>query len=298
MLRPLLLSEAVALVFEDVADLPLLFTDEGKVSQILRNFLSNAIKFTPAGEIRVWGDYDAASDCVTFSVRDTGIGIAPQQIDIIWQEFGQLENPLQKSLKGTGLGLPLSKKLSELLGGSLTVQSVPGAGSMFTLAIPAVLPLAEPSAPPQVAAPPRAEQGGVLVIDDEETSRYVLRQMLAGLPGLRILEADTGAQGLRRAVQEQPEVILLDLRMPGMDGFEVLDRLAASPDTRDIPVVVCTSSILESADRARPVKAHAVLSKAGLTRGSHGGGGDAAAGAGRRAGCRDGGLMNRRAPWS
>jgi CheY-like chemotaxis protein len=110
--------------------------------------------------------------------------------------------------------------------------------------------------------------GGVLLIDDEETSRYVLRQTLMGLPDLHILEAENGAQGLRRAVQERPDVILLDLRMPGMDGFEVLDRLGANPETRSIPVVVCTSSVLESSDRARLVRAHMVLPKAGLSRDS------------------------------
>ena len=90
MLRPLLVGDAVALVFEDPIDLPPLDTDEGKVSQILRNFISNAIKFTERGEVRVRATADASADTVTFSVRDTGIGIAPGDLDLIFQEFGQV----------------------------------------------------------------------------------------------------------------------------------------------------------------------------------------------------------------
>src|SRR5580658_3909104 len=105
MLRPLLVGDAVALVFEDSGDLPPLDTDEGKVSQILRNFISNALKFTENGEVRVRATADAAADTVTFSVRDTGIGIAAGDLDLIFQEFGQVSSPLQTRVKGTGLGL-------------------------------------------------------------------------------------------------------------------------------------------------------------------------------------------------
>ena len=122
MLRPLLVGEVVMLVFEDPIDVPPLDTDEGKVSQILRNFISNAIKFTEQGEVRVWATADDAADTVTFSVRDTGIGIAPSDLDLIFQEFGQVAHRLQRRVKGTGLGLPLAKKLAELLGGKITVQ--------------------------------------------------------------------------------------------------------------------------------------------------------------------------------
>ena len=116
MLRPLLAGDAVSLVFEEATDIPVLTTDEAKVSQILRNFISNALKFTEQGEVKVTAAYAAATDTITFSVSDTGIGIAPHNHDAIFQEFTQVENRLQHKYKGTGLGLPLSKRLAELLG--------------------------------------------------------------------------------------------------------------------------------------------------------------------------------------
>ena len=122
MLRPLLVGDAVALVFEDPNDVPSLDTDEAKVSQILRNFISNAIKFTESGEVRVWATADRVADTVSLHVRDTGVGIAAGDIDIIFQEFGQVAHRLQGRVKGTGLGLPLAKKLAELLGGNISCR--------------------------------------------------------------------------------------------------------------------------------------------------------------------------------
>ena len=144
MLRPLLVGDAVALVFEDPRDVPPLDTDEGKVSQILRNFISNAIKFTERGEVRVWATADPVADTVSLHVRDTGIGIAASDIEIIFQEFGQVAHRLQGRVKGTGLGLPLAKKLAELLGGRITVESTPGEGSTFSVTVPRIYHAGEP----------------------------------------------------------------------------------------------------------------------------------------------------------
>lgn len=135
MFRPLLTTEAVELVFGSADGLPLLHTDEGKLGQILRNLISNALKFTEQGEVRI----SAAAlegERVAFSVSDTGIGIAREDQERIFQEFSQVENPLQRRAHGTGLGLPLSRKLAEFLGGSLDVRSAPDAGSTFTVVIP------------------------------------------------------------------------------------------------------------------------------------------------------------------
>jgi len=111
-------------------------TDEGKVSQILRNLISNALKFTERGEVRVSARVAEDGRSVVFSVSDTGIGIAPEHHQRIFEEYSQLDGPIQKKVRGTGLGLPLSRKLSELLGGSLTLESVPGQGSTFSAVIP------------------------------------------------------------------------------------------------------------------------------------------------------------------
>src|SRR5262249_51750934 len=136
MLRPLLAhNSSVALVFEDPVGVPTLHTDQSKVSQILRNFISNALKFTERGEVRVSATA-GPDDTVVFAVADTGIGIAPEDQERIFQEFTQLDNVRQKYVKGTGLGLPLVKKLAELLGGRVTLQSEVGAGSTFAAVLP------------------------------------------------------------------------------------------------------------------------------------------------------------------
>src|SRR5262249_18509435 len=118
MLRPLLLSESVSLTFEPTTELPPLYTDEGKVSQILRNLISNALKFTEHGEVRVSAGLAADGRTVSFAVADTGIGIAPEDQERIFQEFGQVDSRVQRKVRGTGLGLPLSRKLAQLLGGA------------------------------------------------------------------------------------------------------------------------------------------------------------------------------------
>jgi len=267
-MRPLQQNPAVDLVFDDPSTMPDLHTDEAKVAQILRNLISNALKFTEQGEVRTSATYDRTTGFCRIDVTDTGIGIAPENHELVFQEFSQISSLLQTRAKGTGLGLPLSRRLAELLGGSLTLRSQPGQGSTFTLVIPAVLPPDDVPAEPGTAeaASEPAVKSGVLLIDDEETSRYVLRQMLGNEPGLRILEAESGPVGLEMAKIHRPQVVVLDLRLPGMDGYEVLDRLGQDETTQDIPVVVCTSSILDEADRKRLVRAWGILSKGSLTR--------------------------------
>ena len=136
MLRSLLVNEAVKLVFEEPEDVPLLYSDEGKVSQILRNFISNGLKFTERGEVRVSVRHDEDRGMVTFTVSDTGVGIATQNHSRIFEEFTQLENPAQSQFKGTGLGLPLCRKLAELLGGKIELESELGVGSKFSVTLP------------------------------------------------------------------------------------------------------------------------------------------------------------------
>jgi signal transduction histidine kinase len=135
MFRPLVTTESVALVLDDVGHLPPLETDEGKLGQVLRNLISNALKFTEKGEVRVSAELRGA-DAIAFSVTDTGVGIADEDKERIFQEFLQIENPLQRRAHGTGLGLPLSRKLVTFLGGELLVQSRLGQGSTFTAVIP------------------------------------------------------------------------------------------------------------------------------------------------------------------
>jgi signal transduction histidine kinase len=136
MLRPLIAGETVSLIIDPPAVEVFMNSDDGKVAQILRNLVSNSIKFTEGGEIRVMTQYVTEGDLVEFSVTDTGIGIAPGDLERIFEDFSQIEHSLQRKTLGSGLGLPLSRRLAVLLGGTLTAASEPGRGSTFTLRVP------------------------------------------------------------------------------------------------------------------------------------------------------------------
>lgn len=233
-LRPSTGPTDVDLVLEEAPGIPELYTDETKVAQILRNFVSNALKFTERGKIQVGAEWNPAGKSVMFSVSDTGIGIAPGNLDAIFQEFAQIETRLQQKVAGTGLGLPLAKGLAELLGGSVSVKSTLGEGSTFYAEIPLEYPMAE--------APPEDLHPAVLLIDDEEVSRYLVRQALG--PSLSSIEASSGRAGIEMARSRHPRAILLDLNMPQTNGFEVLQELKADPASRDIPVVILTGQAL------------------------------------------------------
>jgi signal transduction histidine kinase len=144
MFKPVLTNPDLLLVFEEPHDVPKLFTDDRKLAQILRNFISNALKFTTKGEVRVSARRSQdGTGTVMFSVADTGIGIAQEFHHAIFKDFNQIDSPIQKRLRGTGLGLSLSKKLAELLGGAVGLTSEPGVGSTFFVTIPMAEPTAE-----------------------------------------------------------------------------------------------------------------------------------------------------------
>jgi len=136
MLTPSLVTSAVRLVFEEPKDLPHLYSDDGKISQILRNFVTNALKFTERGEIRVSACHDQDNDQAIFSVSDTGIGIAPEDQEKIFDEFTQLASPVQATAKGSGVGLFVCRRLATLLGGRIALESTVGTGSNFSLVVP------------------------------------------------------------------------------------------------------------------------------------------------------------------
>jgi len=138
MFKPLLQSDAVTLIFEEPKDLPRIYTDDKKLSQVLRNYVSNALKFTTRGEVRVSGHREG--DFVVFAVSDTGIGIDEKYHDSVFNDFVQVDSPLQRKWRGSGLGLALCKKVAILLGGSVGMTSKPGVGSTFTITIPITLP--------------------------------------------------------------------------------------------------------------------------------------------------------------
>ena len=236
-LRPLNITSDVELTFEEAPGIPDLYTDESKVAQILRNFVSNALKFTEQGRIQVRADLaDGAS--VEFSVSDTGIGIPAAQIEAIFQEYTQVESAVQGKVSGSGLGLPLAKGLAELLGGGVRVESEPGEGSTFFARIPLRYPLAAESA----EGIESEFEPEVLLIDDEEVSRYLVRQALG--PSVSLIEAASGAAGLELARSRRPRTIILDLNMPNMHGLEVLQHLQSDAMLQPIPVIVLTAQAM------------------------------------------------------
>jgi signal transduction histidine kinase/CheY-like chemotaxis protein len=266
--RPMLANKAVDLIFEEPGGIPALSTDEGKVTQILRNFISNALKFTDRGEVRVHAALTAGGDDVTFYVADTGIGIAAADRPRIFEEFTQVENPLQRHTKGTGLGLPLCQRLARLLGGDVAVESEVGVGSTFSATIPLCYSTGEREAKASARGerfdPPRSESR-LLLIDDDESARYLFNKMLGRSPWL-VDEASSGEEGIRMAREAHPSLILLDLKMPGLSGFETLSRLKSDPLTRETPVIIVTSQTLTFGEREELMtRAHAILSKEGLS---------------------------------
>jgi signal transduction histidine kinase/CheY-like chemotaxis protein len=379
MLRPLLAANAsVSLVFDDPVGVPRLHSDESKVSQILRNFISNALKFTERGEVRV-GARSGPDDTIIFSVADTGIGIALEDQERIFEEFTQLDSSRQRGTKGTGLGLPLVKKLTGLLGGRVELRSELGVGSTFSAVLPRVYQgPAEIIFVPEISAqvdpnrypvlvvednrealfvyekylkgtnfqviPARTvkaarqalrqfrpvavvldvllegentwellaelkqaqatrgipvyvvtlveneakamalgadgfclkpvarawlleklkhsathpRSGTILLIDDDEASRYLLKDFLGSSTRLGVTEAASALEGVRRAQQEQPRAVFLDLDLPDRSGVAVLEELQATAETRQIPVIIHTSRLLTEAERRRLAAAGAV----------------------------------------
>jgi adenylate cyclase len=223
-----------------------LHADPTRVRQIVLNLLSNACKFTEGGEVRLVverGPGDGA-DRVTITVHDTGIGMSPEQLARLFQEFSQADSSTTRRYGGTGLGLAISRRLARMMGGEIEVASTPGSGSTFRVHLPA-----QAAAAPDVSRPAVAASGfgnTVLVIDDDPAVRDLMRRYLAK-EGFDVVTAADGAEGLELARQLRPALITLDVLMPGLDGWSVLQSLKSAPDLAAIPVVMLT--ILDEKNR-------------------------------------------------
>ena len=249
MLRPIAVNENVALVFEEATSLPYMETDEGKVSQILRNFITNALKFTEQGEVRVTAA-TGENDTVIFSVRDTGIGIAESDQPRLFEEFSQIDSPLQRKVKGTGLGLSVSKRLAELLGGRITVESALGKGSTFSLVIPRAHPhVSELSALKERGQHPDPELASVLVVEDDHQTLFLYEKYLAG-SGFQVIPARSIDEARELMLRMRPAAIVLDVMLDGETSWRFLQELKRDPSTSDIPVLVVTVMDREKKARA------------------------------------------------
>ena len=241
-------------VVVDAADVGSVEADELRLKQVVINLLTNAVKFTGDGGSVVVRATRSDADVVTITVRDTGIGVPPSDRERIFESFQQGgRGPTRE--EGTGLGLTLSRRIVELLGGRMWLQSEVGVGSTFGFS----LPVQRPQAAGWVAEPRSAtEQADAVVIDDDRPSLDLLTAYLAG-GALRVTTARDGPSGLEAVRRIRPAVVLLDIRLPGMDGWAVLEALKADATTRDIPVVVV--SIVDEHPRGAVLGAAAYLVK-------------------------------------
>ena len=245
---------------------PCVITDEGKLQQVLINLLGNAIKFTQQGTVilTVSGDDarsaidrpgsaqpgDTTEMLLRFEVQDTGAGIAPDEQNKLFKPFEQTQTGVSTA-EGTGLGLAISQKFVQLMGGEISVTSQLNQGSTFTFALPVgCVESTDPPAAPQ--PPPQAVNGlapghptyRILIAEDNVTNRYLLSQMLR-LPGFEAKSADNGQEAIDLCKQWQPHLILMDLRMPVMDGIEATQRIKADPQTSQTIIIALTASAFE-----------------------------------------------------
>jgi signal transduction histidine kinase/DNA-binding response OmpR family regulator len=244
MLRPLLMAQTVNLVFEEPEATAALYSDESKVSQILRNFISNALKFTDRGEIRVKAELNEDQSTVTFSVADTGLGIALEDQERIFEEFTQVESPVQRKVKGTGLGLPLCRKLATLLGGKIDLVSQVGVGSTFSLTIPIQYVAAGEAEPTDNAQPQRWEWDEtripVLVLDDEPATQLIYEKYVRESP-FQVLSAGNLREARDAFKRVRPRAIILDIALRGEESWNWLAELKADSGTREIPIIIATA---------------------------------------------------------
>lgn len=258
MLRPLLLNRSIDLVFDDASNIPPLFTDEGKISQILRNFISNALKFTERGEVRVSAELNERDE-VSISVSDTGIGIAPADQELIFQDFVQIDHPIQRKVRGTGLGLPLSRKLANFLGGNVEVRSELGRGATFTVRVPRLFrDLAQPEAEEPAQSLPDNSLKPVLFVENDRNTVMAYRTFLRG-SGFQLLQASTTREAGKILESTEPCAIVLDIVLRSEETWSFLADLKAGPRTRSIPVII--ASMVEDQAKGFHLGADAYLIK-------------------------------------
>lgn len=241
-MQPLVQRKANQLVLDCPEGLGTMQADRIKVRQCLLNLLSNASKFTERGIITLSAARVSrnGSDWLVFQIKDTGIGMNSEQMAKLFKAFTQAEETTSRRYGGTGLGLALTKRFCQMLGGDVFVSSEPGKGSIFTMDLPATV--ASRAAPISVSQPihaPRRSSGCVLIIDDDPAVHHLLDEALRP-EGYTLTFASSGKEGLRLAKQFRPAVITLDVLMPDMDGWVVLALIKSDPDLAAIPVIMLT----------------------------------------------------------
>jgi len=238
---PLIAKNGNRLELDLARDLGTIRADVTRVRQVLLNLLSNASKFTEHGTITLRAAREPGPDgeAIRLTVRDTGIGMTPEQLGRLFQAFAQADAATAAKYGGTGLGLAISRMFCEMMGGEITVASEPGVGTTFTVRLPVAVPEPGGGAAARPAEPEGAVAGTVLVIDDDPAARAITRRVLVR-EGYRVAEAADGESGLALTRELRPDLITLDILMPGMDGWAVLAALKADPELARIPVILQT----------------------------------------------------------
>lgn len=249
-------------VVAEFENVPAIYADKMRTRQILLNILSNAVKFTAEGAVSIFAKA-GPDDMVLFEIADTGIGIPAEKQHVVFEEFRQVDNTSTRQYGGTGLGMSITKRLVELSGGKIWFESEVGVGTQFFFTLPQATVSTQPEV--AIASPSKnlvhlPEQKKVLIIDDSLDSQILLRDVFQReRPNFRVIVANSGQEGLERARETHPNLITLDVMMPGIDGWEVLKALRADPDLSQVPVVLI--SIIDNHSLAAKMGANAILEK-------------------------------------
>ena len=223
--------------------------DPTRIRQILVNLIGNALKFTERGQVTIepqWQALDHELLWFTCTIRDSGIGIAADHLEPMFNAFQQADSSISRRYGGTGLGLPIARALAERMGGTLRAQSVEGQGSAFTLEIPLALSRQALPAPPPAARPTRANGAGrqVLLVEDNPVNQTVIEAMLRSL-GFTVTLATDGAQAVHSAESLEFEAILMDCRLPIIDGYEATRQIRKLPGCAEVPIIALTANALQ-----------------------------------------------------
>lgn len=253
--RPVVERNGNTFTVDCAPDIGVAFTDSFKLSQCINNLLSNSGKFTQNGVVTLRARRESEDGCdwLIFEVSDTGIGMNEGEVERIFRPFMQADSSTTRKYGGTGLGLAITRRMAHILGGDILVKSVPGEGSTFTLRVRAHLEEAEPAQVAAAAGEGKSDKGRiVVVVDDEENARDLAKRSLERL-GFEVVSAATGASGLRLVKRLSPSLVLVDINLPDMSGWALIDALKYDTATRGIPIVV--HSVDDS--RARAIAAGA-----------------------------------------
>jgi PAS domain S-box-containing protein len=267
-IRPLCQRKKLILELKLDKKLPeYIFSDQDKIKQVLTNILGNAIKFTQKGKIKVSVKPANGGSKIHFSVADTGIGMDKKEIDQVFQAFKQLDHTDRRRFEGTGLGLSISKQLWTLLGGSISVESKKGKGTNFHLLlpirevrdkikqIPEQIPIVtgETTSPTSANRKSKTGKNLILLVDDNQDNLYAVKFILED-KGYRIVFAKNGAEGIQKAVKLKPDLILMDMMMPDVDGYQATQKIRTYKTMKNVPIIAMTAKSPQE-DRRRAIKA-------------------------------------------